>query len=60
MAKSLGYTDVITREDIRNPYVPQGMVDSTNANALIQSGIANIVQQWSAGIQQTDKHIETR
>ena len=44
MAKVLGYKNVLSWEEIQNPYIPKGMVDSINNNTLIQSGMANIVQ----------------
>lgn len=58
MAKNLGYSDKITKADIRDPYVPQAMVDAINTNAAMQSGMLNIVQQWNTNIKQAEKHIE--
>lgn len=58
MAKNLGYSDDITREDIRNPYVPQAMVDAVNTNTMMQTGMLNIVQQMNTNIKQAEKHIE--
>ena len=59
MAKNLGYLDEITREDIRNPYVPQAMIDTINTNTAMQAGMLNIVQQWNSSIVESEKHIET-
>lgn len=44
MAKNLGYKDTITWEDIRSPYVPQGMMDAIHNSAVINSSMANITQ----------------
>lgn len=60
MAKNLGYKDTITREDIRNPYVPQGMVDAINYNNMIQTGMASLIQQINTDNQQSQKHIELK
>ena len=34
------------------------MMDAINANAAMQSGMLNIVQQWNTSIKDTEKHIE--
>lgn len=47
MANSLGYKDKITWEDIQNPYVPIGMINTMNNNEILQSGMASIVQTMS-------------
>lgn len=57
MAKNLGYTDSITKEDIRSPYVPQGMVNTINNSSQIQANMASIVQQMNNNMQQSQKHI---
>ena len=44
MAKDLGYKDIITWEDIQNPYIPLGMVQAINNNEMIQKGVASLVQ----------------
>ena len=44
MAKVLGYKQVLTWEEIQNPYIPVGMVNAINNSNIIQSGMANIVQ----------------
>lgn len=58
MAKNLGYRDDITKEDIKNPYMPQAMMDAMTATASIQSGMSNIIQQWNSNLQQSEKHTE--
>ena len=44
MADDLGYKEVLTWEEIQNPYIPKGMVDSIANNSIIQGGMASIVQ----------------
>ena len=44
MAKVLGYKNVLTWEEIQNPYIPQAMVETINNNTLIQSEMVNLIQ----------------
>ena len=44
MAKDLGYKDVITWEDIQNPYIPIVMVQTIRNNEIVQNGMASIVE----------------
>lgn len=47
MAKTLGYKNVLTWEEIQNPYIPVGMVNAINNNHTLQSGMANIIQSMT-------------
>ncbi|MBQ1435836.1 MAG: hypothetical protein IIZ19_08075, partial [Clostridia bacterium] len=61
MSNSLGYKDEISWDDIQSPYIPKAMYDSINNTAIVQQGIANIVQQMNTNIQlpQTQPNEET-
>jgi len=58
MARNLGYTDEITREDIRNPYVPKQMAEDINWNLQIHEDMARLVRQMKNNMHQSEKHIE--
>ncbi len=45
MAKSLGYKEQITWENIQNPYVPQWIVDSWNIQAKAQRDYINLLNE---------------
>ena len=45
MAKVLGYKDSITWQDIQNPYVPVGITNAINNNAILQGEMVALLQQ---------------
>ena len=52
MADVLGYKKIITWEEIQNPYVPAGMVNSIINSESIQGSIAMIAQRMASNLSQ--------
>lgn len=52
MADVLGYRNIVTWEEIQNPYVPIGMITAINNNEFIQGGMAMIVQSMASSMSQ--------
>ena len=46
MANSLGYKDVVTWENIQNPYMPKGMLSALQQQQIIQNG----QEKWAGAI----------
>ncbi len=60
MADVLGYKNIVTWEEIQNPYVPLGMVTAINNNEIIQGGMARMVQGMALNMSQTGDQMKTQ
>ena len=58
MAKSLGYTDIITWESIQNPYIPKGMIDLMAQQQAYQNNQSIIMEQMKKTLQVNGKEKE--